>query len=122
VAGYVSEYVFAAWAAPAAAGSLLDDMAARRVHGCGTCHSLVLHFFCALIALPLVCFCSLCACSLGYEHGGGPLTWHASADAAAGATLLHALAQHSSLLRCDAAWIARRVCVCVRVCVRACLV
>jgi hypothetical protein len=57
---------------------------------------------------------------LGYEPGGGgPLTWHASADAAAGATLLHALAQHSSLLRCDAAWIARRARTChMRMCMR----
>jgi hypothetical protein len=43
VAGYVSDYVFAGWATPAAADSLLDDMAARRVRACGTCHSRHIH-------------------------------------------------------------------------------
>jgi len=50
--------------------------------------------------------------SLGYARRAAaePLTWQAAPPAVAGAVLLAALAQHSPLLRIDAAWIsARRV-------------
>lgn len=51
------------------------------------------------------------AFSLGYgrdDASAMPLTWQAAPGPAAGAVLLAALAQHSPLLRIDAAWISAR--------------